>query len=137
MTDDQLRSLIRDAVARHLAGNGQPGVPAPGGALDGGSRTFAPMATVPPAQAARDAFQAPASYDSGSTTTAFAPGTVTIASAPGGVAIAAAPGSVVHLHISHATFALPAALDGAFDGPCRTEPHAGCTNCGFCQSLGY
>jgi hypothetical protein len=28
MTDDELRSLVRDAIARHLGGSAQPAVPA-------------------------------------------------------------------------------------------------------------
>ena len=78
---------------------------------------------------------APASTSSGAVTSSH--GVVSIAGAPGGIAVVAAPGSIVHLHVSHATFALPTALDGSSDGPCVTEPHAGCTSCGFCQSLGY
>jgi hypothetical protein len=137
MTDDQLRALIRDAVARHLAGTSQPQPPPfAGRPFDPGTLPF-----VSPGPAPAQEFTPPAARHEPEgvsvATTALAPGAVTIASAPGGVAFAAAPGSVVHLHVSHATFALPAALDGSFDGPCRTEPHSACTNCGFCQSLGY
>lgn len=121
MTDDQLRALVRDSVARHLAAMG--------------AGTPAGLAPPPPAWAQpATAPSEPATMTSGVTA---AQGAVTIASAPGGIAIAAAPGSVVHLHVSHATFSLPTALDGSSDGPCMTEPHSGCTGCGFCQSLGY
>lgn len=134
MTDNQLRAIIRDAVARHLAGTGQTAVPPSPGSPDVlGSRRPVFGEPQPPASPDPGGLAGPGS----SATLASLHNAVSIASAPGGIAVAAAPGSIVHLHVSHATFSLPSALDGSFDGPCRTEPHANCTSCGFCQSLGY
>lgn len=121
MNEDQLRALIRESVARHLAGTGLAPVASPS------SPSPTLLAPLVPGSTGERA-------TSGVT---LAPGAVSIASAPGGVAIVAGPGASVTIHISHATFALPTALDGTADGPCQTEPHAGCTSCGFCQSLGY
>jgi hypothetical protein len=105
MTDDQLRALVREAVARQL---GTVGTPQPLAAFEPGG-----ISAVPPGAA------------------------VTVAAAHGGVAVAAGPGAVVQVHISHAVFTLPGAIDGTDSGPCRTEPHSDCTRCGFCQSYGY
>jgi hypothetical protein len=134
MTDDQLRAIIRDSVARHLASGGT--------ARPGAWPALSAIPPASPASASAVALGVPAAQALAPTlplasSVASAQGAVSIASAPGGIAVVAAPGSVVHLHVSHATFTLPGALDGSLDGPCRTEPHAGCTSCGFCQSLGY
>jgi hypothetical protein len=136
MTDDQLRALIRESVARHLAALSPARVPVapPSSGLSPVTPASWPVLSAFDAASAQH-FDTPASTSSSAVTSAH--GAVSIASAPGGIAVAAAPGSVVHLHVSHATFNLPTALDGSSDGPCVTEPHAGCTSCGFCQSLGY
>jgi hypothetical protein len=114
MTDDQLRALVRDAIARHMAG-------AP--ASVSGPGTY------------------PAAGDgAGSTARALPPATAQVAvtaNAPGGVAIAIAPGAHVHLHVSHATLDLPPMSHGPGDGPCDIEPSAACNRCGFCQSYGH
>ena len=131
MNDDQLRALIRESVARHLGASG-----------------VAPLAPAPPSSGATPSLlssaapvPSPDPFRTGVASLAggmlSAPGAVSISSAPGGIAIVAGPGASVAIHVSHATFALPTALDGSHDGPCQTEPHAGCTTCGFCQSLGY
>jgi hypothetical protein len=130
MTDDQLRGIIREAVARHLAAAGPIG-------MSTGPLPAALAATQLADAAMLPALAPPRSSASLATHVASGDGAVSIASAPGGIAVAAAPGAVVHFHVSHATFTLPTALDGSADGPCITEPHAGCTSCGFCQSLGY
>ena len=114
MNDDQLRALIRESVARHLGASG--------------------ITPVPPPPSVPHVVASPASSVSGPDLDR--PGQ-DLASAPGGLAVVAAPGASVAIHVSHVTFALPTAIDGSHDGPCQTEPHAGCTNCGFCQSLGY
>lgn len=123
MTDDQIRALVRDAIARHMAG----AEPSP------------VMALPPPARPAQ-AFPAwaPAglAVPASSQGQAQAPVAV-IASAPGGLAIAVGPGATVQLHVSHAAFALPPACDGGHDGPCAIEPDAACNQCGFCQSFGH
>ncbi len=127
MNEDQLRALIRESVARHLAGTGLAPVP-PSPAFPVLAPGLLPAPGVPPPAVAGGDIVGGATV---------APGSVSIASAPAGIAILAAPGAAVNVHISHATFALPMATDGRSDGPCQTEPHAGCTSCGFCQSLGY
>ena len=81
MTEQELRALVREAIARHLEGQG---------------------ATTGPAAAA-----GPAS--------AFVP-------------IAA----VVHAHLSHAKFVLPALGES-----CIIEPAVACNHCGFCKSYGH
>jgi hypothetical protein len=130
MNDDQLRALIRESVARHLGTSGiapMPGLPVPASMLPPGRPGTSHSSAEP---TGGDVVELAGGITS-------APGAVSIASAPGGIGIAAGPGASVTIHISHATFALPTALDGSHDGPCQTEPHAGCTTCGFCQSLGY
>ena len=136
MTDDQLRALIRESVARHLASVAPTRVPAvpPSPGLFPMMPAGGYLGSAFDATTAQD-LDVPAPTSSSAVTSAH--GVMSVASAPGGIAVVAAPGSIVHLHVSHATFALPTALDGSSDGPCVTEPHAGCTSCGFCQSLGY
>lgn len=134
MTDDQIRALVREAIARHLgqAPAGRPAMPPatllppPGGAGFGVQAAGMSAASLAEAITGRgQAGEPPA-----------AP-VVVVANAPGGVAIAAGPGASVQVHISHAVFAVPPARDGGHDGPCATDPAADCTHCGFCQSYGH
>lgn len=130
MTDDELRALVREAIARQmmggaLAGRGgglpQPApAPSPDLAASWGTAPSLPSPALSP--------QVPAPS---------AGATVVIANAPGGVAIAAGPGATVQVHISHATFSLLPACEGGHDGPCAVEPDAACNQCGFCQSFGH
>jgi hypothetical protein len=76
MTEQELRALVREAIARHLEGQGPPAGPAPS--------AFVPVA------------------------------------------------SVLHAHLSHAKFALPALGDA-----CIIEPAVACNHCGFCKSYGH
>ena len=50
-------------------------------------------------------------------------------------ASAAPPFAVMHRHVSHAMFAVPAGADT--DGPCVIEPAVACNHCGFCKSYGH
>lgn len=109
MTDDQIRLLVREILARHLGPTSPPGTATEAAGRAAG-RAVAPSAT--------------------------APVTVT-ASAQGGLAVAAAPGATVHVHVSHAVLAVPVLSDGTETGPCDLEPHGPCSQCGFCQSLGH
>lgn len=115
MTDDQLRGMVREAIARHM------GAVAP--------RMAAPGTTAPPRQAAFSAPLVPAAA-------VPMPAVYVAANAPGGIAIAAGPGASVQVHISHATFALPP-CDGSHSGTCEIDPHGACDQCGFCQSFGH
>lgn len=131
MTDDQIRALVREAIARHL---GQAPV---------GRHAMAPVPYLHgPRAGAADI--GPSAASLARAITSLAPQgrpadspAVVVANAPGGVAIAAGPGASVQVHISHAVFAVPTARDGGHDGPCATEPGADCTHCGFCQSYGH
>ena len=76
MTEQELRALVREAIARHLEGQGEAARPAPSG--------FVPVAAV------------------------------------------------VHAHLSHAKFALPALGES-----CIIEPAVACNHCGFCKSYGH
>jgi hypothetical protein len=134
MTDDQLRLIVREAIARHMSGGAAPArppaVPHGPGSVGTGTRAMpapswapAPAAWFPPGhQQPADASPSPS---------------VVIANAPGGMAIAAGPGATVQVHISHAAFALAPASDDGRDGPCANEPGASCNQCGFCQSFGH
>ncbi len=77
MTEQELRVLVREAIARHLEGQGA----AAGSAA---ASAFVPVA------------------------------------------------SVVHAHLSHAKFALPALGES-----CIIEPAVACNHCGFCKSYGH
>lgn len=137
MTDDELRALVREAIARHMGGA------AP--ARLGPSPTPGPLARAGQASSFGDPLHgqgfavepSPAGPGLVPAGTPPAAPAVVIANAPGGVAIAAGPGATVQVHISHAVFALPPARDGGHEGPCATEPDADCNSCGFCQSYGH
>jgi len=77
MTEQELRVLVREAIARHLEGQGPAAGPVAASA-------FVPVA------------------------------------------------SVVHAHLSHAKFALPALGES-----CIIEPSVACNHCGFCKSYGH
>lgn len=132
MTDDELRMLVREAIARHMAGV------APGRLADLPPRDRGPEPR-PSLDQPRPGSPHPSLHGLAANPAATSLGApaVVIAHAPGGVAIAAGPGATVQVHISHAAFALPPACDGGHDGPCATEPDAACNSCGFCQSYGH
>lgn len=130
MTDDELRAIVREAIARHMAGGAvtRRHAAACPAAMDPGAALVPEWGTARIPQAAPPSSQA---------RTPAAGASAVIANAPGGVAIAAGPGASVQVHISHATFALLPARDGGRDGSCGHEPGGTCNQCGFCQSFGY
>ena len=76
MNEQELRSIVRDAIARHTADRGT-----------------LPAATPPP------------------------------------------PVNMVHQHVSHALFAVPAGADTG--GACVIQPAVACNHCGYCKSYGH
>lgn len=83
MTEQELRVLVREAIARHLEGQGAAASPV-AAAGSAAASAFVPVA------------------------------------------------SVVHAHLSHAKFALPALGES-----CIIEPAVACNHCGFCKSYGH
>lgn len=132
MTDDELRAMVREAIARHVGGiAGGRGVSPAAALVPSWSPSSAGLGGVPSARLSSAPALTPAA-----TALPSAPSIVT-ASAPGGIALAVGPGATVQLHISHAAFSLPPACEGGHDGPCTIEPDAACNQCGFCQSYGH
>jgi hypothetical protein len=118
MNEDQLRALVRDAIARHVPRGAAPGGPA--------DASFA--GTTSP----RHALEV-----TGVSGPVLAPSSPVTAYAPGGVAIAAGPGAVVQVHLTHISHALFAVPSPGGDGPCLIEPGVGWNHCGFCQTYGH
>ena len=110
MTEDQLRALVRESLARHLGAS-----PAP--VAQGFSPRSAPVAQ---------------GFGPGSTPVAQGFG---LASAPVAQGFSPAVVPPWRGHPSHVRFVLVTGRDS--DGPCLVEPAVGCTHCGYCQSYGH
>jgi hypothetical protein len=109
MHEDDLRALIRDAIARHL--DGRDG--SPSRAIGSG-----------PASRSLDSGLASRSLDSG-------PASRSLGSGPASRSL----GEGWKSHLSHGRFVFLAPTDP--DAPCIVEPQVRCHHCGFCQSYGH
>jgi hypothetical protein len=107
MNDDELRAMIREAIARHL---GSPGE----------EESSANAVALPPSSA-----------QSSRTALAFTKSFVASTEAP----FAGEGGKALAERASHLQFPLQRGGDG--DGACLIEPSVRCNHCGYCLCYGH